>query len=418
MPRHTVLNQVTVVGGGISGLCAAYFLRRAGAAVRVLEARRVGRGASWGNAGWITPAQAGPLPEPGLLSYGVHSLIDRESALYFQPRQLIRMLPWLVRFAVRCNGPDHRRGRVALGALAARSITLLEEMAADGMAIELQRQPLLVAASRAELAKTFLAQLEPVAQLGFEIPGRLLDREAVLTLEPALSDAVCTGFVIEPHCTVNPGQVVEALKARLQELEVELLEGTELQDIELEGRRVSRLHTSSGPYRCESIVVASGAWLGPISRLFDLPLPVQAGKGYSFAVRPRKMPVHALLLLDPHVGCSPFGDELRVAGTMEFSGINARSDPRRLESIMRGAARMLGPWSDLNPDSMWSGLRPIAPDGLPIIDRHPRLGNVFFAGAYSMLGMTLAAPAAEALSTFVQTGERPGVLSPFRATRF
>ena len=61
---------------------------------------------------------------------------------------------------------------------------------------------------------------------------------------------------------------------------------------------------------------------------------------------------------------------------------------------------------------------PIAPDGLPIIDRHPRIANVFFAGAYSMLGMTLAAPAAEALASFVLTGERPAALAPFRAGRF
>src|SRR5579884_4249313 len=104
MPRRAAeATPVTVVGGGIAGLCVAYFLTKAGTPVRVLEARRVGRGASWGNAGWITPAQAGPLPEPGLLSYGLRSLVDRESALYFQPRQLIRMLPWLARFAARCN---------------------------------------------------------------------------------------------------------------------------------------------------------------------------------------------------------------------------------------------------------------------------------------------------------------------------
>jgi D-amino-acid dehydrogenase len=155
-----------------------------------------------------------------------------------------------------------------------------------------------------------------------------------------------------------------------------------------------------------------------VGRLFGVRLPVEAGKGYSFEIRPRRMPRHALILLEPHVGCSPLGDRLRIAGTMEFSGINERIDRRRVESIVRGAGRMLEPWADVDPDSVWCGLRPIAPDGLPIIDRHPRLANVFFAGAYSMLGMTLAAPAAQALTSFVLTGERPAVLSPFRATRF
>jgi D-amino-acid dehydrogenase len=418
MPHDADSSPFTIVGAGISGLCVAYFLRKAGMAVRVLEARRVGSGASWGNAGWITPAQAGPLPEPGLLSYGLRSLVDRGSALYFQPRQLLRMLPWLVRFAGRCNEADHRAGRVSLGALGERSIPLLEEMTADGIDIEMQRAPLLVAASEAAHAQRFLDQLEPVTQLGFSIPDRLLGAEELRAREPALSDAATAGFLIEPHCTVNPGRMVNELKGRLRSLEVEILEGVELQDVDVEHGRVTSLHTSAGHYRCESLVLAAGAWLGLVGRLLGMRLPVEAGKGYSFAVQPRTMPRHALLLLEPHVGCSPLGDRLRVAGTMEFSGINGRVDRRRLESIMRGAEHMLGPWTELEAESIWCGLRPIAPDGLPIIDRHPRLDNVFIAGAYSMLGMTLAAPAAQALADFVQTGERPAVLWPFQAGRF
>jgi D-amino-acid dehydrogenase len=411
------VGRVVVVGGGIAGLCVAYFLRKAGVAVQVLEARRVGRGASWGNAGWVTPAQAGPLPEPGLLGYGMRSLIDRESALYFDPRQLVRMLPWLARFARRCNENDHRAGRIALGELSADAVALLEAMAADGIPIDLQRSPLLVAAGDARHAQTFLDRLEPVRSLGFKIPDRLLDQEELLALEPALTRGATTGFVIEPHCTVNPSALVGGLRDRLVELGVEILEGTELRDVEFNGGRAATLHTSAGPLACELVVLAAGAWLGPLGHMFGVRLPVQAGKGYSFEIRPQRMPRHALLLLEPHVGCSPFGERLRVAGTMEFSGINARIDRRRLDSIARGAGRMLHPWTELDPDSVWSGLRPIAPDGLPIIDRHPRLQNVFFAGAYSMLGMTLAAPAARALTEFVLTGERPAVLAPFRATR-
>ncbi len=412
------MKRVIVVGGGISGLCVAYFLRKAGAAVRVLETRRVGSGASWGNAGWVTPAQAGPLPEPGLLGYGLRSLLDRESALYFQPGQLLRMLPWLIRFARRCNETDQRTGRIALGALAERSIALLEGMSADGIPIELQRSPLLLAATDARHAQTFLTALEPVARLGFKLPDRLLSQEEVLAREPALTDAVRAGFVIEPHCTVNPGAVIVALRDRVQELGVEILEGSELREVDLDGDRVAALRTSTGRYPCESVVLAAGAWLEQVGRLFGTRLPVEAGKGYSFEVRPRRMPRHALLLLEPHVGCSPFGERLRIAGTMEFSGINARIDQRRIDSIVRGAGQMLDGWTDLDPDSVWCGLRPIAPDGLPIIDRHPGLANVFFAGAYSMLGMTLAAPAAQALTSFMLTGERPAVLAPFRATRF
>src|SRR5437588_3501174 len=274
----------SVVGGGVSGLCVADFLRKAGVEVQLLETRRVGSGASWGNAGWVTPAQAGPLPEPGLLGYGVRSLVDRGSALYFEPQHLVRMLPWLVRFARHCNETDHRTGRIALGALSERSIALLEEMATDGVPIELRRIPLLVAATDAQHARTFLTRLKPVARLGFKLPDRLLGQEELLALEPALTDAVSPGFVLEPHCIGNPQDLIAGLKDRLASLGTEILEGTELRDVDLEGARATALRTSTGRYQCESVVLAAGAWLGPLSRIFGVRLPVEAGKGYSFDV--------------------------------------------------------------------------------------------------------------------------------------
>ena len=161
-----------------------------------------------------------------------------------------------------------------------------------------------------------------------------------------------------------------------------------------------------------------GAWLRPVARLVGARLPVEAGKGYSFSLRPARMPGQPLMLLEPHVGCSPLPDRLRIAGTMEFSGLNGRLNARRIESIRRGVGQMVDGCDLVDEDSVWSGLRPIAPDGLPIIDRHPRLENVFFAGAYSMLGMTLAAPAGESLARFVLSGIRPPELEPFRCTRF
>ena len=409
---------MVVIGGGISGLFAAYYLRRGGAFVTVLETRRVGSGASWGNTGWVTPAQAGPLPEPGLVGYGLRSLVEPSAPLYFEPRQLMRMLPWLAAFARRCNETDHRRGRLALGTLARPCFELLEAMTDDGVEVALHRVPLLLAAIDERAAHAFLSRLQPLSELGFGVPSGLLGRDELRALEPVLSGAVRAGFVIEQHCIVEPQALLAALARRLAELDVEVSEGTEVRDADFEGSRVVGLRTSTGRYRCDQVVLAAGAWLGPLARTVEARLPIQGGKGYSFEIRPRVMPRHALLLLDPHVGCSPFADRLRIAGTMEFSGLNARLDRRRIQSIVQGASRLIDGFTDPDPDTLWCGLRPIAPDGLPIIDRHPTLANVFFAGAYSMLGMTVAAPAADRLAQFVLTDRRPPELEPFRADRF
>jgi D-amino-acid dehydrogenase len=412
------VSEVTVIGAGIAGLCAAYYLRREGESVTVLETRRAGSGASSGNAGWITPAQAGPLPQPGLLGYGARSLADPGSALYFELRQLVRMLPWLVVFARHCNERDYARGTAALAGLGSRSFELLEAMLADGVALEVERSPLLLAAQSVSAAEAFLEGIGHLSASGFSVPDGVLGGAELRELEPSLSGAVHAGFVLEQHRVVVPMAMVQALRARVLEMGVEVVEGVELRDVDLAGARVVGLRTSEGVMRCGRVVLAPGAWVSRVARLLGLRLPVQAGKGYSFEVRPRTMPRHALLLLEPHVGCSPMGDRLRIAGTMEFSGVNSRLNRRRIRSIVDGASRMLAGWESLDEASIWCGLRPVAPDGLPIIDRHPRLENVFIAGAYSMLGMTIAAPAAESLARFVLSGVRPAELEPFRSTRF
>lgn len=113
-----------------------------------------------------------------------------------------------------------------------------------------------------------------------------------------------------------------------------------MRDVELENARLVSLRTSTGRYRCDQVVLAPGAWLGPLARLLGARLPVH-GKGYSFEVRPRRMPRYPLLLIEPHVGCSPFGDRLRIAGTMEFSGLSGRPDWQRVRSIADGARTMI-----------------------------------------------------------------------------
>jgi D-amino-acid dehydrogenase len=410
--------RVVIIGGGVAGLSAAYFLRTRGAEVTVLESGRLGNAASAGNAGWLCPAQAGPIAEPGLTAYGLRSLIDRESALYFDPRQIPRMLGWLARFATHCNDRDYRSGSTALTRLGRRTFELTERLVADGVAAEVHRRGLVVAAQRREDVATFLERLQPMRELGVRVPDRVLEGAELRELEPVLGERANAGILVEEHWHIHAPSYMAALAARLGEMGVEMHEDSEVVGLSTTDGTVREVSTAQGAYPADSVVLATGAWSPRLARQIGMRLPVQAGKGYSFEVEMDQLPEHALLLLDPHVGCSPLGDRLRIAGTMEFSGINERLDRRRIDSIVSGATRVLPSLGTPTLQNLRSGMRPIAPDGLPIIDRAPRHHNLFVATAYSMLGMTIAAPAAESLAEMVLTGERPADLEPFRATRF
>ena len=237
-------------------------------------------------------------------------------------------------------------------------------------------------------------------------------------LEPSLSPKVTAGFHMDEQWHVRANTLVEGLAARLRGDGVELEEGQPVTGFDVREGRVRAVSTADGEeYAGDAVVLAAGSWTQPLAGRLGIDFPMQPGKGYTFLVRPKTMPRHGILFADIHAGATPLGDAVRIGGTMEFSGYDLALDRRRIDNLFRLAREYV----DLEqPDfeEPWAGLRPLTPDGLPVLDRAPRLANVFVATGYSMLGMTLGTPAGEAISDFVVSGERPPVLKPFRVDRF
>jgi D-amino-acid dehydrogenase len=410
--RHAV-----VVGGGIAGLTVAYSLQRRDFAVTVIDARRVGAGASWGNAGWICPAQAGPLPEPGLVNYAIRECFRRDSPLYISPRYLPRALPWLVSFASRCNIRDYTAGVGALWELGARAFDFVEHILQDGVQFSVNRQGLIAVARDEHVAKRWLGKLDIARRHGFSVSAKLIQRDELLEIEPALSEAAGAGVCIDEHWHVVPSEMTSALAGAIVSRGATLVEHTRADTFEITGNRIRALRLTSDLLHADVVVLATGAETPLILRTLGRRLPMIAGKGYSFTVELEPLPRHALLFLEPHVGCSPAGTTLRVAGTMELSGLSTRVDSRRIRSMQASVQPLLRGWNTNQISNAWAGLRPIAPDGLPIIDRIPGLSNVYLATGYSMLGMTIAGPAAELLADLIVTGRKPPELVPFSTAR-
>jgi D-amino-acid dehydrogenase len=411
--------QVVIVGAGVAGLCTAYYLRRRDVDVVVLEARSVGSrsAASHGNGGWITPAQAGPLPEPGLTIYGLRALLSADSALYFRPSYLPHLVPWLARFWTYCNARDFERGWTAIARLGQRVFTLVDEMAADGVEFELHKNGMICASAKAADARKALDAMKPMQPFGFDLPSELLLGDELHALEPALSDRIEAGFHVQQHWHVRANTFTEGLGRRVRELGAEVVEEAEVHGFDAVDGRVRAARTSRGDWDGDAFLLAAGSWTTPLARALGVRLPMQPGKGYTFLLQPTTMPRHGILFADIHAGASPLSDRLRISGTMEFSGYNLELDKRRIDNVFRLASEYIQLESPAY-ESPWAGLRPMAADGLPLLDRLGQYRNVYVATGYSMLGMTLSQPAGEAMAEMIATERRPDVFEPFRVDRF
>ena len=162
-----------------------------------------------------------------------------------------------------------------------------------------------------------------------------------------------------------------------------------------------------------NVVIAAGAFSVPVTRMLGVRLPMTAGKGYSFSVASQQAPAAPMYLLETKAGVTPMAGRVRIAGTIEFSGLNLHKDPRRIEALTLAARGYLPglDWTDLAEE--WTGMRPMCPDGLPVIDRVPGFGNAYLATGHSTLGITLAAVTGAHLASFVREGSAPPALRPF-----
>ena len=177
--------------------------------------------------------------------------------------------------------------------------------------------------------------------------------------------------------------------------------------------------TNEGAIEADRFLIAAGAWSSALARKCGFHLPVQAGKGYTITLQAPTIRVnHPIHFENPEVACTPFDGALRIGGTVEFSGINTRLDPRRVAAIRRAAERYLPGVFDSDAGEEWVGMRPMLPDGLPAIGPAPGLENVYVATGHQMIGITLAPATAHAIAQLITEGTSTTDLTPFDPGRF
>lgn len=410
--------NAVVIGGGVIGVCSAYYLARAGWDVTLVEKEDICAGSSYGNGGLVVPSHSVPLAAPGVWLKGLRWMLNPESPFYIKPRLSRELMSWLWRFRRFCN-PEHvRRALPLIRDLSYASLALFRELAAiDGFEFG-YRQDGVLAIFRTE--KGYEEGLKEARLLGEGgVATKILDAAAARALEPSLAPGVVGGILFPDDAHLIPDAFVRGLAAIAERMGARFRTGTEVLGFRSAGHRIVAVETTRGDVQAGEVVLAAGSWSPGLAAALKLHVPIQPAKGYSVTYRrPPGGPRIPLILGEAKVGVTPMGETLRLAGTLELAGLDFSINRRRVNAIVRSAGPYLVGADDLELLEIWRGLRPCTPDGLPIIGRSPRFENLILATGHAMIGVSLGPVTGKVVSQ-VACAEPPLVdVSALRPERF
>ncbi len=414
----TKQEDILIIGGGVIGACAAYYLAAQGQSVTLVEKGDICAGSSYGNVGWIANGHAIPLAAPGVLTQGLKWLLDAGSPFYIKPRLDLDLVRWLWQFQAACNKKQMYQAIPVLLALGQSSLALFEELiASEDLEFGYERNGLLhLFNSRHSFEKGIK---EAVLLREFGVTSVELDRAGVLQMEPNILPAVTNGIFYDDYAHIIPDRFVKEVARVAERRGARLQTNTEVLDFETSGPRISAVVTTRGTFKPEQVVLAAGAWSSILARHLKFRLPVQPAKGYSITVkRPSTSPNLPLSLTEYKVAVTPMGDMLRFSSTMELAGYDFSINQRRLAATRQGIRAYLPGMNDLELIEIWRGYRPASPDGLPIIGRSNIFENLILATGHGMLGITHGPVTGQLISQII-ADEPPAVdLTLLKADRF
>ncbi|ROR29660.1 D-amino acid dehydrogenase [Inmirania thermothiophila] len=406
--------RVVVVGSGLLGVAAAWFLRRAGAEVTVLE-RREGAAleTSFANAGMLTPSMADPWNAPGVFWKVLRWLGREDSPMLLRPQALPSMLGWGLRFLANSTPERYLRNTARNARLANYSLATLRRLRDElGLAYD-QRTLGTLKVFRSHEAMRHMVELARFLE-EHGVVSRVLDVDGVLEVEPTLAPvrARLVGGIHYPGDESGDAHLAcRQVAEHAARAGVVFRFGVEVTGLVRRGRRLAAVQTTEGPVEADAFVLAAGSYSPLLARRLGLDLPIRPVKGYSITVPcgDWKEELHLPVVDDDlHLAITPLGRRLRVAGTAEFTGWDTTVRPGRIAMLRRLVEELLptfAPHLRSAEIAEWAGLRPMSCDGVPILGPTPVEG-LFLCTGTGHLGWTLAWGAGRLVADLV-TGRTP-----------
>ncbi|WP_326821047.1 NAD(P)/FAD-dependent oxidoreductase [Streptosporangium sp. NBC_01756] len=410
-PRSAV-----VIGAGVVGLSTAWFLQERGVDVTVVDRDGVAAGASWGNAGWLSPGLAIPLNEPGVLRYGLRSLLDRNAPLHVPATPDPGLWSFLARFAANCTWKSWGRAVQANLPFNEECLEAFDVLTAGGVEAPTVEAPIMAAFENPRQAVGLLHELQRINRSGLRIDYSAFEGEDLHKQAPQLSLSAKAGIRLDGQRYVDPGRFTRSLADAVTARGGTIRSGFLVTGVDNGSGGLVVRSGDGDSVRADVVVLATGAWLNGLGREWGVRVPVRAGRGYSFTV-PTEEPVSGPIYLPAvRVACTPYQGKLRVAGTMEFRDADAPLHSGRVDAIIRSARKLLTGVSWAERTDTWVGPRPVTPDGRPLIGATNAPGR-FVAGGHGMWGLTHGPVTGRMLAEQITTGRQPAALRDFDPVR-
>ena len=377
--------DVIVVGAGCIGLMSAYCLQKSGRSVTVIDKNDITNGTSFGNAGLLSAFKKAPLSAPGAIPDTIKLMLKGESPASVHPTFDLHLFKWLLKFAASSNQARLKRTLALFERYGQISLDMYEAMVKeDGMDFHFCKDGLLMIYTE---QKTFDAK---AAHCENPDAYEILSKERTKEYMPILNEKVIGSILLKENGHVDPGEFMLELKKYLEQKGVEFLLNEEVNKLEFQGSKVSKIHTSKGSYEAETFVLSTGAD-DTLAKQAKNKFMMTPAKGYSitFKMDDALKPKTSSLFADLFIAMTPRRNTVRMTSKLELGTTNPDIVRKQINSIHKNLSLYTNDF--LKEDIVeWTGFRPLTPNDIPIIGYDENYNNLVHATGLGWLGITFA----------------------------
>ena len=412
------MKECLVIGGGVIGLCSAYYLVQEGHKVTVVDQSAMDYGASYVNAGYLTPSHIIPLAAPGVVKQGIKWMFNSASPLYIKPRLNTSFLQWAWAFNKSCSVKNVEQSIRVIKDINLFSADLFSEIRAqNNFGFQLENKGLLMLCQTEEMMAEELQIARMASEEGLDV--KELSSDEVKRLEPNVE--MNTTGVLHYKCDwhTTPHEFMKEMYAWLESKGVQFAKNEKVVDLKVSEGKITKVITENNVFAADEFVLAAGSWSNLLSKKLGIKIHLEAGKGYRInKEEPTGIRMPAILA-EARVAVTPMNGFTRFAGTMEIAGINHQINPVRVDAIAQ-AVKKYYPNVDVSEEEKKQaacGLRPISPDGKPYIGKSSKCKNLTIASGHAMMGWSMAPATGKLVAEIISEKKSSLDLKPFSPDR-